>query len=247
MQYIPVSQLVVDRVGEQVERFKQNDKFKGLRRLLRVYSVFGVLLLLLGGLLIISPSLPAIWYSINHGATSDEINSLTTVVEAAESNEPDTQSDVIVSRDDRFNDNGVMLPEYDASLTETNTLRINKIGVDAPIIEHPNGETGLEDGVWRTHNWGTPEDPYAMILAAHRFGYVYWSSEFRREQSFYNLPKLEVGDEIEVIWNQRKYTYKVYKSEKSTEITDYEADVILYTCELFNSPVRIFKYLERVQ
>ena len=84
-----------------------------------------------------------------------------------------------------------------------------------------------------------------MILAAHRWGYVYWTNSFRTLNSFYNLPKLAVGDKIEIIWNQRKYLYEIYDSGTGDKITDYSANLILYTCELWNSPTRIFKYAKR--
>ena len=57
---------------------------------------------------------------------------------------------------------------------------------------------------------------------------------------------LSIGDRIEIIWGQRKYVYEIYRAEDSTGIQDYEADLILYTCRLFNSPTRIFRYANRV-
>jgi len=80
------------------------------------------------------------------------------------------------------------------------------------------------------------------ILAAHRFGYLAWSIPYRLKNSFYNLPKLKVGDLVEIDWGQRRYVYEVYAEGKGEEITDYTADLILYTCEAMNSSVRIFRY-----
>jgi sortase (surface protein transpeptidase) len=96
-------------------------------------------------------------------------------------------------------------------------------------------------------NFGTPEyNDLPIIIAAHRFGYVYWSNDFREKSTFYNLPKLRVGDRVQIIWGQRSYEYEVYKAEDNTQITDYEADLILYTCRMYNSPTRVFRYLKRV-
>ncbi|HLE49636.1 MAG TPA: sortase, partial [Patescibacteria group bacterium] len=132
----------------------------------------------------------------------------------------------------------------------------------------------LKTGVWRVPDFGTPEDDgpsepvergadsqigpselvergadsqigLPIILAAHRFGYVTWTNSFRTLNSFYSLPKLKVGDRVEIVWNQRKYVYEIYKEETGTAITDYTADLILYTCDLWNSPTRIFKYARR--
>ena len=139
-----------------------------------------------------------------------------------------------------------LLPDFDASLPTENGLIIDKIKVRGEIHEGENWEQILKTGVWRVGDFGTPENnTLPIILAAHRFGYVTWTNSFRTLNSFYNLPKLKVGDKVEIIWNQRKYAYEIYSEETGTKITDYEADLILYTCELWNSPTRIFKYAKR--
>ena len=51
-----------------------------------------------------------------------------------------------------------------------------------------------------------------------------------------------MGDTVEIIWKQRKYVYEIYKEEEGEEISDYTADLILYTCESLKSPIRIFRY-----
>ncbi len=136
-------------------------------------------------------------------------------------------------------------PKLDPSLPLESKLSIPSIGVDTLIEEatFDNYEEALKEGIWRVSDFGTP---YARskptILAAHRYGYLKWANLFRRKSSFYNLPKLKEGDVIEIIWRQRKYVYEVYATGEGEEITDYSADLILYTCESLNSPVKIFKY-----
>ena len=93
---------------------------------------------------------------------------------------------------------------------------------------------------------GEAERDFPIILAAHRWGYLEWSASFRKLNSFYNLPQLKVGDTIKVVWDQRPFEYKVYSVETGTQITDYNAKLILYTCQLWNSPVRFFVYANRV-
>lgn len=138
-------------------------------------------------------------------------------------------------------------PPFDPSLPEENGLIIEKIRVRGEIHEGENWAEILKTGVWRVPNFGTPDNnALPIILAAHRFGYVTWTNSFRTLNSFYNLPKLKVGDQVEVVWDQRKYVYEIYKEETGTKITDYTANLILYTCELWNSPTRIFKYAKRV-
>jgi sortase (surface protein transpeptidase) len=136
-------------------------------------------------------------------------------------------------------------PPFDSDLPAKNEMIINSIGLSTTINEavYDNYEDALKKGVWRVSNFGTPygrSEP--TILVAHRFGYLSWSNLFRRKNSFYNLPKLKVGDTIEIIWRQRKYTYAVYAESEGNEIEDYSADLILYTCRDLTSDVRIFKY-----
>ncbi|OGV96998.1 hypothetical protein A2W24_02645 [Microgenomates group bacterium RBG_16_45_19] len=141
-------------------------------------------------------------------------------------------------------------PEVNSSSPKENRLEIASLGVATPLIEQPSDqyEAALRQGVWRVPDMG---DPYnrgkPTILTAHRFGYLAWSNQYRRENSFFNLPKLKVGDRLEVIWNQRRYGYKVYGEGEGEEITDYQADLILYTCKFLESPVRIFKYARLVE
>ena len=73
-----------------------------------------------------------------------------------------------------------------------------------------------------------------------------FSAAFRKLNSFYSLPKLVPGDTIKIIWNQRPFEYKVYSTSTGTEITEYKANLILYTCQMWNSPVRFFVYAIKV-
>jgi len=141
------------------------------------------------------------------------------------------------------------LPIFDPSLPKTNRLIIPSIGVDTDIEEatYDNYESALRKGVWRVSNFGEPDEQGApIILAAHRYGYLAWTNTFRHKSSFYNLPKVKVGDTITIYWQQRKYTYGVYKVENGEAITDYSADVILYTCESLSGSERIFVYAKLI-
>lgn len=139
------------------------------------------------------------------------------------------------------------LPDVDPSLPKENGLIIDKIGVKGQIHEGTDWEQILKLGIWRVPDFGTPEDnSRPIIIAAHRWGYLDWSAAFRKLNSFYSLPKITVGDIIEIIWNQRPFEYKVYSVSTGTKITEYNANLILYTCQLWNSPVRFFVYANRV-
>ncbi len=142
------------------------------------------------------------------------------------------------------------LPPFNSNLPLNNHLSIPSIGVDTDIQEatYDNYESALKKGVWRVSNFGQPDEyGVPMILAAHRFGYLAWTNEYRHLNSFYNLPKVKVGDTITIDWGQRQYTYGVYKTETNTEITDYSADLILYTCEALSGPDRVFVYAKLIQ
>ena len=211
-------------------------KKKLLKILSKAYLVFGVILIFFAFSIIAITFYPQIWYSVSDTATETEAatiqEQLTEIeeYEQEETKEPETT-----------------LPPLDTSLPKENILRIASIGVDSEISQEQNADKGLEEGIWIVPDFGTPEiNDLPIIIAAHRFGYVYWSSDFREKSSFYNLPKLKVGDRVQIIWGQRSYEYEVYKAEDNTQITDYEADLILYTCRMYNSPVRVFRYLKRV-
>ncbi len=141
----------------------------------------------------------------------------------------------------------IVLPPRDENLPDGNWLVIPKIGVRTEIGESVEPEDSLRHGVWRETEFATPESLGPMILLAHRFGYLKWTDAYRRQNSFFNLNKLEVGDTFEVIWDKRRYEYEIYAGEEGEEITDYDADIILYTCKFLNSPVRYFRYARRVE
>jgi len=173
---------------------------------------------------------PSIWYSLNGSGDLADI-----IARKFENKTPSVLAPV----------KETYQPRFDASLPRGSYIKITSIGVDSPIYEgtYESYEETLKKGIWRTPDFNTPlnrESP--TILAAHRFGYLAWTNKFRKENSFFNLPKLKDGDTIEIVWRQRKYVYEVYDFSKGEEIKDYSADLILYTCENLNSSVRIFKY-----
>jgi len=137
------------------------------------------------------------------------------------------------------------LPPFNPALPTVNHIKIASIGVDSNIQEavYNNYEDALKKGIWRVSDFGDPtEANMPTILAAHRFGYLAWTNTFRRKNSFYNLPKVKTGDVVAIYWRQREYIYEVYKTENTKEITDYKADLILYTCENLSGPERFFVY-----
>ncbi|MEA3357392.1 MAG: hypothetical protein U9Q67_03060, partial [Patescibacteria group bacterium] len=177
----------------------------GQKKLAKILAAVGGILWTITAIAILIPYFPFLWYRIHGKAVENETVSITELFEEASytpapyQDEPD-------------------LPELDTTLSEDNTLIIPSIGVYGVIHEGFNGPAALEQGIWRTHTFGTPEDNTPVIIAAHRFGYIYWSNDFRKTQSFYNLPETEVGDTVAIIWNQRMYEYEIYRAEDNTYI-----------------------------
>ncbi|MFV1916992.1 MAG: sortase domain-bontaining protein [Patescibacteria group bacterium] len=196
-------------------------------KMAKAYATFGLLVLLIF-------YTPFLWYEVTSIVGGNETpNVLAKTVDG---------SARLTSLSDK---NSKYQPRFDPALPIEDRLMIPAIGVDTELQEATldNYEDALEKSAWRVSNFGTPyKRNKPTILVAHRYGYLRWSNSYRRENSFYNLPKLTPGNQVEIIWSQRKYVYEVYAEEKGEKISDYSADLILYTCESLNTPVRIFKY-----
>lgn len=197
-------------------------------------TVIANLVGLAGVILLLASFLPSLVYAITAGGRDNTPKIIAQTVRDAklpEVHEKETRS--------------VYEPSFDPNLPIAPAVIIPAIRVNTILHEATleNYEDALKAGVWRVPDFGTPTDrSKPMILAAHRFGYLYWSVPYRLRNSFFSLPDLKDGSLVQIIWRQRKYTYEVYRSEEGEKITDYSADLILYTCENLNSSVRIFKY-----
>lgn len=135
-------------------------------------------------------------------------------------------------------------PPRDETLPDGDWLIIPRIGVRTPLRKTADPKEALDKGVWQAPDFGIPGDrTQPMILAAHRFGWKWWwQDDYWKYNSFYNLPETEPGDIVEVISDKRKWLYEIYAGEEGDEITDYAADLILYTCKYLQSPIRYFRY-----
>jgi hypothetical protein len=139
-------------------------------------------------------------------------------------------------------------PPFNENLPVGDWLIIPRIGVRSTLQPTENYEEALTTGIWLDPHFGRPGDrKVPMIVAGHRFGFQWWwQDDYWKYHSFYLLPDLEPGDKIEVISGQRKYSYEIYAGEEGSEITDYQADLIVYTCKFLDSPIRIFRYAKLV-
>jgi len=139
-------------------------------------------------------------------------------------------------------------PPVDESLPEGEWLIIPRIGVHTELQKTEVSEEALAVGVWHVPEFGNAGDiDVPMILAAHRFGWDWWwKDEYWKYNSFYLLPDTQPGDRVEVIADKQKWIYEIYAGEEGDEISDYDADLILYTCKFLNSPVRHFRYAKLI-
>ena len=155
-------------------------------------------------------------------------------------NQPITPDSVKVSR---------VIPAVDPNWDREGAwVMVPKIGLETQLQSLDQGmEAALEQGVVRIPDYGQPgdKDELPLILAAHRFGYQWWWKEpdYGRKHSFYYLPELVAGDLVQVVDEQgRKWYYEIYATVEGEKITDYEADLIMYTCKFLNSSQRYFQY-----
>ncbi|MBD3279794.1 MAG: sortase [Candidatus Pacebacteria bacterium] len=136
------------------------------------------------------------------------------------------------------------LPPKNENLPQGDWLIIPKIGVRTQLQATADYKEALDKGLWLVPDFGRPgSQDMPMIVAGHRYGWDWWyRDDYWKYHSFNKLPELEPGDIVEVISDQRKWVYEVYAGEEGEEITDYRADLIMYTCKFLNSPVRHFRY-----
>ncbi len=207
-----------------------------------IYIIVGAILTFASLSLLAYPQLPYIFNKLN--ISSPEVEAETLQAPVTEKKDDSTEQPPTHPE--------ITLPEKDSSLTETNTLIIPKIGVKAKIITGKDPLKALDKGPWIVYNYANPEQNYlkettkSIIIASHRFGYSSWTTEYRNKISFFNLPNTKIGDKVVIIWNQREYVYQIFKTDENKYIKDIDADLILYTCKYYNSPIRIFRFANLV-
>jgi sortase A len=113
--------------------------------------------------------------------------------------------------------------------TNGNRLIIPAMLLNTPINEGSQN-AALSKGLWRIPTTSTPNKGGNTVIIGHRFTYT------NPEGVFYNLNKVQVGDEIGIFWQGKRYLYTVTKTEvvspSDTAIQDSSSstEVTLYTC-----------------
>lgn len=125
-----------------------------------------------------------------------------------------------------------------------NVLYIPKIGLEVPFLT--GDERVMEEGAWHRYpERGDPETGGNFILSAHRFIMKWTPTATMTSSPFYNVGKLNEGDEILVDYNGKRYTYVITKKyavkptdvEIEDPVKDRQADakLTLYSCTLQGS------------
>ena len=120
-----------------------------------------------------------------------------------------------------------------------NRLIIPEMMLDQPTLEGPenNWFNLLYKGIWRWPGSSTPDKGGNTVFLSHRFSYT------GPRGAFYYLNRLQVGDDIGVVWNGKTYTYSVVSSQTvpptDTAIEDNTSDaqITLFTCTPLWHPV----------
>ncbi|HEX6461833.1 MAG TPA: sortase [Candidatus Saccharimonadales bacterium] len=119
-------------------------------------------------------------------------------------------------------------------------LFIPQIGVDVAVLI--GDQSVLEKGAWhRQPENGDPITGGNFVLSAHRFEMGLTPQQTRAKSPFYNISKLEVGDQLFVDYKGERYGYEVNKkyavkpNQVEIEAPSDEPKMTLYSCTLEGS------------
>lgn len=130
---------------------------------------------------------------------------------------------------------------------ETGVSKIDRILIPSIEVEL---ELNTNEGYLRFGGWvqNLNTNNFPLVIAAHRFGVDYLQEDYNVHQTMFNVDKLKIGDEAEIYWEGQKYVYKVkdiYRGSNNKPLKDSE--ILLYTCEFWDSPERVFTVWEKVE
>jgi sortase (surface protein transpeptidase) len=228
--------------------YKEDFYYKLLVKVLKAYKWGGISLVIISFSVLSFNFAPNIVYSLDTGAVESNTEVLldstvnTSILREVEENSVTTAQNNSNSNLRTAN----KLPDKNPNLTKEPTLIIDSIGVNGKVHTGIDGEAEIEKGIWMPPDFGSPASGQPIMMMAHRFGYISWSNEFRRTNSFYNLPNVQPGDEISIIWDQREYKYKISEVKEVTGTVTTDSDLILYTCKFFRAKDRIVVLADRI-
>lgn len=138
-------------------------------------------------------------------------------------------------------------PSREEKIPAENTLVIDKIGVNAPVVEIENAnedviQKGLEGGVVHYPGTGNPGEVGNYFIFGHSSDYIWRSGAYK--DVFALLGRLENGDEVKVYYQGKLYQYRVEdKIIVSPEKVDVlnptpDATLSLMTCWPVGTPLK---------
>ena len=173
-------------------------------------NILLALIVLIDGYIILAPQYPKLeyWWRTNHSHTQQKL----TAQVHAQAKQPSTTPTTPVA--------------------QANTLTVPSMLLNTPVLEGAVKDTYrvLDQGIWHWPLGSSPDKGGNTVLIGHRFTYT------NPKGIFYYMDKVQVGDEIGLIWNQKPYTYKVTSITEveptETSVTDATADarLTMYTC-----------------
>jgi sortase A len=120
-------------------------------------------------------------------------------------------------------------PKPNSIAANAHELIVPSMVLDATINEGPTIRT-LRQGLWRIPHSSTPDKGSNTVIAAHRYTYT------NPRGMFYHLDQVHIGDPIAVLWNGKKYTYRVTQTKEvapsaiEVEAATDDPQLTLYTC-----------------
>ena len=109
-----------------------------------------------------------------------------------------------------------------------NHLILPSMQLDEPVFDGTSPST-VHKGIWRRPNTSSPDKGSNTVLVGHRFTYD-------GNAVFYNLDKLQVHDDVYLVYNQKIYHYTVDGSAivpptaTEVEAPSTETKLTIYTC-----------------
>ena len=206
----------------------------------KLLNLFANANIILGIILLIIPVVFLLYSGLNKNVSANQSN---TEVLTEDVIDPSYKSIIPASMGIMHED--IMIPDFDA-VTYGNKIIIPSVGTDGLIYECKTSTCGLDKGVWRLPDFGTPintESP--IVLAAHRWGRDDLPVSGKIKNLFYNLDKVVVGDQVNLLWDGKLYAYQVSATEESNHIS-HNDDLILVTCKYYNSDIRIIVYAHKL-
>ncbi len=124
-----------------------------------------------------------------------------------------------------------------------NRIVIPKIDLEVPYFTGDT-EATLDKGAWhRKPEQGNPVIGGNFILSAHRFELGLTPARTKAKSPFYNIDKLQTGDEIKIFFDGKWYSYNVTKKYDVPPTALYierqsaEPKLTLYSCSLQGAAV----------